>query len=145
MRQLGTPALLAATYRGDAAAIAAAAMEELETVLVDSLSQLERLAVSAGAAPSPSALEGAPCVRRCTQSTNRQGTDAWCAAMGAAEKADTARADWAQVYLSVLPTLPLCAPGDEARVTASLRAACAKARTEALLPGSGACAPQVLV
>ena len=50
MRQLGTPALLAATYRGDAAAIAAAAMEELETVLVDSLSQLERLAVSAGAA-----------------------------------------------------------------------------------------------
>lgn len=52
MRQLGTPALLAATYRGDAAAIAAAAMEELETVLVDSLSQLERLAVSAGAAPS---------------------------------------------------------------------------------------------
>ena len=52
MRQLGTPALLAATYRGDAAAIAAAAMEELETVLVDSLSQLERLAVSAGALPS---------------------------------------------------------------------------------------------
>ena len=51
MRQLGTPALLAATYRGDAATIAAAAMEELETVLVDSLSQLERLAVSAGAPP----------------------------------------------------------------------------------------------
>ena len=51
VRQLGTPALLAATYRGDAAAIAAAAMEELETVLVDSLSQLERLAVSAGALP----------------------------------------------------------------------------------------------
>lgn len=51
MRQLGTPALLAATYRGDAAAIAAAAMEELETVLLDSLAQLERLAVSAGATP----------------------------------------------------------------------------------------------
>jgi hypothetical protein len=53
VRQLGTPALLAATYRGDAAAIAAAAMEELETVLLDSLSQLERLAVSAGAARGP--------------------------------------------------------------------------------------------
>ncbi len=47
---------------------------------------------------------------------------------GVAEKADSARADWAHVYLSVLPTLPLCAPGDEPRVTASLRAACAKAR-----------------
>ncbi len=47
---------------------------------------------------------------------------------GVAEKADSTRADWAHVYLSVLPTLPLCAPGDEPRVTASLRAACAKAR-----------------
>jgi len=29
-----------------------------------------------------------------------------------AEKADSARADWAHVFLSVLPTLPLAAPGD---------------------------------
>ena len=65
----------------------------------------------------------------------KQGTDERFATMGVAEKADTARADWAHVYLSVLPTLPLCAPGDEARVTASLRAACAKARTKASLRG----------
>jgi acetyl-CoA carboxylase/biotin carboxylase 1 len=42
VRQLGKPALLAATYKGDAAAIATAAMEELESTLVDALSQLER-------------------------------------------------------------------------------------------------------
>lgn len=42
MRQLGKPALLAATYKGDAAAIAAAAMEELDSTLVDTITQLER-------------------------------------------------------------------------------------------------------
>lgn len=42
MRQLGKPALLAATYKGDTAAIATAAMEELESTLVDTLTQLER-------------------------------------------------------------------------------------------------------
>lgn len=42
VRQLGKPALLAATYKGDAAAIATAAMEELESTLVDTLTQLER-------------------------------------------------------------------------------------------------------
>ncbi|CAL8465869.1 g5405 [Coccomyxa elongata] len=42
VRQLRKPALLAATYKGDAAAIAAAAMEELEATLVDTLTQLER-------------------------------------------------------------------------------------------------------
>lgn len=42
VRQLGKPALLAATYKGDAAAIATAAMEEMESTLVDTLTQLER-------------------------------------------------------------------------------------------------------
>lgn len=42
MRQLGKPALLAATYKGDTTAIAVAAMEELEATLVDTLTQLER-------------------------------------------------------------------------------------------------------
>ena len=48
VRQLGKPALLAATYKGDAAAIATAAMEELESTLVDSISQLERFSPGAG-------------------------------------------------------------------------------------------------
>ena len=52
VRQLGKPALLAATYKGDAAAIAGAALEELEAVLVDSLSQLERLHPTAAASAS---------------------------------------------------------------------------------------------
>lgn len=50
VRQLGKPALLAATYKGDAAAIATAAMEELESTLVDSISQLERFSPGSGAA-----------------------------------------------------------------------------------------------
>ncbi len=48
MRQLGKPALLAATYKGDVAAIATAAMEELESTLVDSISQLERFSPGSG-------------------------------------------------------------------------------------------------
>ncbi|CAK0731625.1 hypothetical protein CVIRNUC_000020 [Coccomyxa viridis] len=86
VRQLGKPALLAATYKGDAAAIATAAMEELESTLVDSISQLERF--------SPGA-----------------------------EKGEAARPDWAHVFLSVLPTLPLNTATDEARIAAALRAA----------------------
>ena len=50
VRQLGKPALLAATYKGDAAAIATAAMEELESTLVDSISQLERFSPGSGEA-----------------------------------------------------------------------------------------------
>jgi acetyl-CoA carboxylase/biotin carboxylase 1 len=91
VRQLGRPALLAATYKGDAGAIAAAAMEELEGTLVDALSQLER------ASPGP------------------------------ADKGEAAaRPDWAHVYLSVLPALPLVGgPGEEGRIAAALRTACA--------------------
>ncbi len=48
VRQLGKPALLAATYKGDVAAIATAAMEELESTLVDSISQLERFSPGSG-------------------------------------------------------------------------------------------------
>lgn len=50
VRQLGKPALLAATYKGDVAAIATAAMEELESTLVDSISQLERFSPGSGTA-----------------------------------------------------------------------------------------------
>lgn len=54
MRQLGKPALLAATYKGDAVAIAAAAMEELESTLVDTLTQLERSSPGTPGAQGPS-------------------------------------------------------------------------------------------
>ena len=40
-----------------------------------------------------------------------------------AEKGEAARPDWAHVFLSVLPTLPLNALGDEARIAAALRSA----------------------
>ena len=53
VRQLGKPALLAATYKGDAAAIATAAMEELESTLVDSISQLERFSPGSGKDSEP--------------------------------------------------------------------------------------------
>ncbi len=43
--------------------------------------------------------------------------------MGAGEKGEAARADWAHVFLSVLPQLPLNAPADEGRVAVALRAA----------------------
>ena len=50
MRQLGRPALLAAMYSGDGPGAAAAAMAEVEGVLVSSLHELERgNAGSAGA------------------------------------------------------------------------------------------------
>ena len=42
MRQLGRPALLAAMYSGDGPGAAAAAMAEVEGVLVSSLHELER-------------------------------------------------------------------------------------------------------
>ena len=38
---------------------------------------------------------------------------------------ETMRADWAHVFLSVLPTLPLASAKDEARVAQALKAACA--------------------
>ena len=48
VRQLGKPALLAATYKGDAAGIAGAAMEEVESTLVSCLHELERLSFISG-------------------------------------------------------------------------------------------------
>ena len=48
VRQLGRPALLAATYKGDAAGIAAAAMEEVGGTLINCLHELERLALVSG-------------------------------------------------------------------------------------------------
>lgn len=41
----------------------------------------------------------------------------------AAEKGEAARPDWAHVFLSVLPTLPLSTVADEGRVAAALRSA----------------------
>ncbi len=46
MRQLGKPALLAATYKADAAGIAAAAVEEVDASLANCLHELERLALA---------------------------------------------------------------------------------------------------
>lgn len=56
VRQLGKPALLAATYKGDAAGIAAAAMEEVESTLVSCLHELERLSFISGGGTSSSML-----------------------------------------------------------------------------------------
>ena len=56
MRQLGKPALLAATYKGDAGGIAAAAMEEVELTLVSCLHELERLSFISGGGHTPSAV-----------------------------------------------------------------------------------------
>ena len=44
-------------------------------------------------------------------------------ACSAGEKGEAARADWAHVFLSVLPQLPLSALADEGRIAAALRAA----------------------
>lgn len=46
-----------------------------------------------------------------------------CGVTVAGEKGEAARADWAHVFLSVLPQLPLGAPADEGRIAAALRAA----------------------
>lgn len=43
--------------------------------------------------------------------------------MAGSEKGEASKPDWAHVYLSLLPTLPLNAPADEVRITAALRAA----------------------
>ncbi|KAK9799384.1 hypothetical protein WJX73_008409 [Symbiochloris irregularis] len=48
VRQLGKPALLAATYKGDAAGVAFAAVEELESAMVSALQQLNRLYLAPG-------------------------------------------------------------------------------------------------
>ena len=48
MRQLGKPALLAASYKGDTAGVAAAAVEEMEGAMATALQQLNRLYVAHG-------------------------------------------------------------------------------------------------
>lgn len=70
MRQLGKPALLAATYKGDAAATATGAMEELESTLVDTLTQLER---SSPATPG-ALLDLKPPQTHCCLDTSSLGT-----------------------------------------------------------------------
>lgn len=54
MRQLNRPALLVATYKGDATGIATAAMEEVEKPLTKCLHELERLVTTLGGGPRPS-------------------------------------------------------------------------------------------
>ena len=100
VRQLGAPALLAATYKGDAAAVAECVMDEVDAALGAALRELER--------GHPAALAGR-----------------------AAAAADGGRADWAHVFLTVLPPLPLGARADGGRVAAALRAAAAKATARA--------------
>eukprot|EP00887_Chlorella_sp_A99_P005434 scaffold1.g5434.t1 len=106
VRQLGRPPLLAATYTGNAAAAAAAAIEEVGDTLLAALQELERSSGGGGGG----------------------GEAAGGAAAGAAPPAGAgaARPDWAHVFLTVLPPLPLAAGGgEEARVAAALRSAAA--------------------
>lgn len=48
VRQLGKPALLAASYKGDIPGVAAAAVEEMEASMAVALQQLNRLYVAHG-------------------------------------------------------------------------------------------------
>lgn len=103
VRQLGRPALLAATYKGDAAAVAAAAFEEVGASFAEALAELERSAVAPGGKPA--------------------------AGGGHGGSASGPGVDWAHVYLTVLPPLPLGAPATDAvagaRVAAALKGAAA--------------------
>ncbi len=53
------------------------------------------------------------------------GVSSLTMALSPAEKGEAARPDWAHVFLSVLPTLPLNTLADEARIAAALRSAAA--------------------
>jgi len=106
VRQLGRPALLAATYKGDAAAVAAAAFEEVGASFAEALAELERSAVAPGGAGGKGGAGG-----------------------GHGGSASGPGVDWAHVYLTVLPPLPLGAPAADAaagaRVAAALKGAAA--------------------
>ncbi|KAK9805253.1 hypothetical protein WJX72_008860 [[Myrmecia] bisecta] len=88
LRQLCRPDFIIASVRKDAGAIVAAAMQEVEQLLVDTLSELDRVALNG-------------------------------------HEREAVPADWAHVYISVLPGLPLHLPGDEEHVASVLRGACA--------------------
>ncbi|GLI66556.1 hypothetical protein VaNZ11_010441, partial [Volvox africanus] len=99
VRSLGHPALLAASYSGNGDAVASAAMQELEETLTNCLDELQRSAPAASAA---------------------------AAAAATADTAAAARPDWAHLFLSVLPPLPLPHGGrDDAKVATALRSAAA--------------------
>ena len=51
MRQLGRPALLVATCKGDASGVATAAMAEVEVPLLNCLHELSRVSLTLGGAP----------------------------------------------------------------------------------------------
>jgi hypothetical protein len=76
VRQLGHPALLAASYSGNSSAVAAEAVHELEEGLVGCLEELTRLQSSPA------------------------GPDA------ASSDALTGRPDWTHIFISVLPAMP---------------------------------------
>jgi len=104
--------LLAATYKGDAGAIAAAVMDEVDGALEAALRELQR----GGAGGNATGAGGGP-------------------SGGASSSAVAANADWAHVFLTVLPPLPLPtgaaassasdAAAASSRVAAALRAAAA--------------------
>ena len=76
--------LLAATYKGDAGAVAAAVMDEVDGALEAALRELQR----GGAGGNATGAGGGP-------------------SGGASSSAVAANADWAHVFLTVLPPLPL--------------------------------------
>ena len=146
VRQLGKPALLAATYKGDAAGIAAAAMEEVEATLVNCLHELERLSLISGGVAllhpvrSTDTAAAAGCIVPALDVLHDlillgigipsahtipfwlvvTDTTTHCAG-----DHEPMKADWAHVFLSVLPPLPLAAAKDETRIALALKAACA--------------------
>jgi len=128
IRQLGRPGLLAATYSHNAPATATAAMEEVETALLGSVEELDRIG-NVSSKPTimpiivhskddeipfyPLSLNTNPphllYLSLTTITGGREGV----------------KADWSHLYLGVLSTLPLHEPQDESLVAAALRAAAA--------------------
>lgn len=154
VRQLGKPALLASTYKGDAPGIAAAAMEEVEGALGNCLHELERLALVSGGASRVRTLRNALSIQSIPKAFELMFTylsvqnapstvNSIRSLVGEASGTTLARkysrttctrwlaehegmkADWAHVFLSVLPPLPLAAVKDESRIALALKSSCA--------------------
>jgi acetyl-CoA carboxylase/biotin carboxylase 1 len=148
VRQLGRPDLLAATYTGNAAAAAGAAVEEVEQTLAAAVGELERIGNAAGrttigmetvalfvaprCALSLRAASLAPprctwvslrLAPHCTTPTTSRLFPSLPTPAAATSTASAARPDWSHIYLDVLSPLPLGGAAEESRVAAALRAA----------------------
>lgn len=118
MRQLGRPNLLAASYSGNAAAAATAAIEEVEDTLVGMLEELNRIGTGTGELAVGELAAEAFCllpVFLCLPvfahlAQRRAGPLLTCCARCAccaAGREGGVKPDWSHIFISVLCTLPL--------------------------------------